>query len=109
MAAANDKEFCVRLCREPKPIPGAVLIFERGSGVHVGFAVGQNDANFFVLGGNQSDAVTVEVAHSAVHLGMAQQQLHRLEVARLLVYLGHLVSLYQVRAKWPPFGDRVIL
>ena len=42
-----------------QPIIGAVLIFERGSGGHVGFAIGQNDTNFFVLGGNQSDAVTV--------------------------------------------------
>ena len=45
--------------RDTKPITGAVLIFERGSGGHVGFAVGQDDTNFFVLGGNQSDAVTI--------------------------------------------------
>ena len=42
-----------------QPIPGAVLIFERGSGGHVGFAVGQDYTHFYVLGGNQSDAVTV--------------------------------------------------
>jgi uncharacterized protein (TIGR02594 family) len=42
-----------------QPVPGAVLIFERGSGGHVGFAVGQDDTHFYVLGGNQSDAVTV--------------------------------------------------
>jgi len=45
--------------REMQPITGAVLIFERGSGGHVGFAIGQDDAHFFVLGGNQSDAVTI--------------------------------------------------
>ena len=45
--------------REVQPIIGAVLIFSRGSGGHVGFAIGQDDAHFFVLGGNQSDAVTV--------------------------------------------------
>ena len=45
--------------QDTKPVPGAVLIFERGSGGHVGFAVGQDDAHFFVLGGNQSDAVTI--------------------------------------------------
>ena len=44
---------------DTKPVPGAVLIFKRGSGGHVGFAVGQDDANFYVLGGNQSDAVTI--------------------------------------------------
>ena len=40
-------------------VTGAVLIFERGSGGHVGFAMGQDDTHFYVLGGNQSDAVTV--------------------------------------------------
>ena len=41
------------------PILGAVLVFERSSGGHVGFAMGQDDIHFYVLGGNQSDAVTV--------------------------------------------------
>jgi len=45
--------------QESKPVTGAVLIFERGSGGHVGFAVGQDDMHFYVLGGNQSDAVTI--------------------------------------------------
>lgn len=38
---------------------GAVLIFERGSGGHVGFAMGQDADALHVLGGNQSNAVTV--------------------------------------------------
>ena len=42
-----------------KPVPGAVLIFERGSGGHVGFDIGQDGTHFFVLGGNQSEAVTI--------------------------------------------------
>jgi uncharacterized protein (TIGR02594 family) len=42
------------------PTYGAVLVFERGpSSGHVGFAVGQDATTFFVLGGNQSDSVTV--------------------------------------------------
>jgi len=45
--------------QETKPVTGAVLIFERVSGGHVGFAVGQDDTHFYVLGGNQSDAVTI--------------------------------------------------
>ena len=45
--------------QEAQPITGAVLIFERGSCGHVGFAVGQDDTHFYVLGGNQSDAVTI--------------------------------------------------
>jgi uncharacterized protein (TIGR02594 family) len=42
-----------------QPVTGAVLIFERGSGGHVGFAIGQDITHFYVLGGNQSDAVTI--------------------------------------------------
>jgi len=38
---------------------GAVLVFKRGSGGHVGFAVGQDETDFYVLGGNQSNAVTI--------------------------------------------------
>lgn len=45
--------------QEVQPIPGAVLIFERGSGGHVGFVIGQDDTHFYILGGNQSDAVTI--------------------------------------------------
>jgi uncharacterized protein (TIGR02594 family) len=46
-----------------EPTYGAVLVFERGSGGHVGFCVGADDTAFAVLGGNQSDAVTI--AHIA--------------------------------------------
>lgn len=45
--------------QEVQPITGAILVFERGSGGHVGFALGQDDTHFYVLGGNQSDAVTI--------------------------------------------------
>ena len=41
------------------PCYGAVVVFERGSGGHVGFAVGQDATALHVLGGNQSNAVTV--------------------------------------------------
>ena len=54
---------------ETKPVPGAVLVFARGSGGHVGFAVGQDDTHFFVLGGNQSDAVTIARVAKARLLG----------------------------------------
>lgn len=45
--------------QEVSPIPGAVLVFSRGTGGHVGFAIGQDATHFHVLGGNQSDAVTI--------------------------------------------------
>jgi len=48
-----------RLGAEIAPTYGAVLVFERGSGGHVGFAVGHDDSAYHVLGGNQSNAVTI--------------------------------------------------
>jgi uncharacterized protein (TIGR02594 family) len=48
---------------ETQPCPGAVLVFWRGqeSGWqgHVGFHAGEDAAAFHVLGGNQTDAVTI--------------------------------------------------
>lgn len=38
---------------------GDLLIFERGSGGHVGFYVGEDDDCYHVLGGNQGDKVSV--------------------------------------------------
>jgi len=50
----------LRMGAEIAPCYGAVLVFERGpSSGHVGFAMGQDDTSFHVLGGNQSNAVTV--------------------------------------------------
>lgn len=39
--------------------PGAILVFVREGGGHVGFYVGEDATHYHVLGGNQSDAVTV--------------------------------------------------
>ena len=39
--------------------PGAVLVFERPGGGHVGLYVGENATAYRVLGGNQGDAVTL--------------------------------------------------
>lgn len=46
--------------KSDKPSLGDVLVFERpGGGGHVGFYVAEDESAFHVLGGNQSDAVTV--------------------------------------------------
>lgn len=45
--------------KDVKPCYGCVLVFERDGGGHVGFAVGENDIDFFVLGGNQGNSVSV--------------------------------------------------
>ena len=40
------------------PAPGAVLVFSRPEGHHVGFYVGEDATRYRVLGGNQIDAVS---------------------------------------------------
>ena len=41
------------------PMLADVLVFERGSAGHVGIYVGEDSGNFHVLGGNQSDRVSI--------------------------------------------------
>ncbi len=42
-----------------KPQPGALLVFSRDGGGHVGFYVGEDSSAFHVLGGNQNNMVNV--------------------------------------------------
>jgi uncharacterized protein (TIGR02594 family) len=41
------------------PMLGCILVFKRQGGGHVGFYLGEDKTAYHVLGGNQSDAVTV--------------------------------------------------
>lgn len=68
---------------ETRPIVGAVLVFARGSGGHVGFAVGQDDTHFYVLGGNQSDAVTTARIAKSRLLGARWPATYPLRTQRL--------------------------
>jgi uncharacterized protein (TIGR02594 family) len=45
--------------RPERIAPGAVLVFERPGGGHVGFYVGEDQAAYHVLGGNQGDRVSI--------------------------------------------------
>lgn len=45
--------------RTDRLAPGAILVFDRQGGGHVGFDVGEDATAYHVLGGNQSDNVTV--------------------------------------------------
>lgn len=38
---------------------GSVVVFSRGAGGHVGFAVGEDNNDYYVLGGNQGNTVSV--------------------------------------------------
>lgn len=42
-----------------QPRLGAVMVFKRTGGGHVGFYVSEDDTTYHILGGNQSDAVTI--------------------------------------------------
>lgn len=53
--ARNWQQFGVAT----NPVYGAVGVFERGSGGHVGFLVGEDRSDYYVLGGNQSDSVNI--------------------------------------------------
>ena len=39
--------------------PGAILIFDRAGGGHIGFYAGEDAGHYFVLGGNQANGVSV--------------------------------------------------
>lgn len=45
--------------KSPTPGLGDVLVFSRGNGGHVGFYVGEDSSCFHVLGGNQSNKVSI--------------------------------------------------
>lgn len=47
------------LLRPDRLSPGAILVFSRAGGGHVGFYVGEDAGHYFVLGGNQDNAVSV--------------------------------------------------
>lgn len=47
------------LLRPDRLAPGAILVFERAGGGHVGFYVGEDAGHYFVLGGNQANGVNV--------------------------------------------------
>lgn len=54
--ARNWSKYGVKV---DKPALGDVLVFVRNSGGHVGFYVGEDDSAYHVLGGNQSNRVSI--------------------------------------------------
>lgn len=47
------------LLRRDRLSPGAILVFARSGGGHVGFYAGEDDNYYYVLGGNQGNAVNI--------------------------------------------------
>jgi uncharacterized protein (TIGR02594 family) len=47
------------LLQRDRLAPGAILVFDRAGGGHIGFYVGEDAGHYFVLGGNQGNAVSV--------------------------------------------------
>lgn len=45
--------------RADRLAPGAILVFQRAGGGHVAFYVGEDATTYHVLGGNQSNAVSI--------------------------------------------------
>lgn len=56
LGALNWKKFGV----EGRIARGAILVFERTGGGHVGFYVGEDRTHYHVLGGNQDNAVNIK-------------------------------------------------
>lgn len=52
-----------------KPRFGAIMVFRRGRGGHVGFYVGEDGGAFHILGGNQNDQVSVARINRLAFLG----------------------------------------
>lgn len=59
--AARAKSWAAygALLRPDRLAPGAILVFEREGGGHVGFYVGEDASAYHVLGGNQGNAVSI--------------------------------------------------
>jgi len=53
-----------------KPVLGAVCVFERGTGGHVGFVAGHDKSYLHVLGGNQSNRVSIAKLAKSRLLGL---------------------------------------
>jgi uncharacterized protein (TIGR02594 family) len=54
--AQNWQKFGVAM---EEPALGAILVFVREGGGHVGFYAGEDEKNYFVLGGNQKNSVSI--------------------------------------------------
>jgi uncharacterized protein (TIGR02594 family) len=85
--------------KETSPKKGAILVFWRGSPTgwqgHIGFYVGEESGYFHVLGGNQSDSVTItKIAKSRLRAGGCRWPLTALDIdtSAVLADGSHLIE-----------------
>lgn len=77
--ALNWNNFGVKVT---EPMLGDILTFTRKSGGHVGFYVGEDDAAYHVLGGNQGNKVSV-VRISKKRLSQARRPVYNSQPANI--------------------------
>lgn len=66
-----------------EPLYGAIVVFSRGNGGHVGFLVGEDDTDYYVLGGNQSNRVSVTRISKSRALGYRWPKTHPISYKKL--------------------------
>jgi hypothetical protein len=69
-----------------------VAVFGRDSGGHVGFLVGESAAHLYVLGGNQSNAVSIAPLAKRRLLGLRWPQRHPAGTIKLVRMSGGAIS-----------------
>lgn len=69
---------------ETSPMLGDVLVFKRDGGGHVGLYVGEDAGAFHVLGGNESDSVTI-IRMSRDRLYAARRPMYQVQPANVRV------------------------
>lgn len=79
--ARNWLKFGVKV----DPIYGAVIVFSRGTGGHVGFVVGEDETDYYVLGGNQGDTVSISRISKTRFLGCSWPSTYPVENRKLPV------------------------
>ena len=71
---------------------GAIAVFARGGGGHVGFVVGESKSAYYILGGNQSNAVNITPLSKTRILAFRWPASQPLSSATLLAMTGGTVS-----------------
>lgn len=76
-----------------QPCVGAIMVFKRSGGGHVGFYVGEDNDAFHILGGNQSDMVCISRVAKDRHVATRWPKDHPLsKTGRVILSSGKPLS-----------------